>query len=94
MQLMLQDFKKFVTKGNVLDLAVAVILEIAFGLYMVVCILISLWYGFGYSTIPFLMIFAGGYFYVGFSSVYVLWRMNREAEEAALALEAAEPVST
>jgi len=29
---MLQDFKKFVTKGNVLDLAVAVILGIAFGL--------------------------------------------------------------
>jgi len=29
---MLQDFKKFVTKGNVLDLAVAVIIGIAFGL--------------------------------------------------------------
>jgi large conductance mechanosensitive channel len=29
---MLQDFRKFVTKGNVLDLAVAVILGIAFGL--------------------------------------------------------------
>jgi large conductance mechanosensitive channel len=30
--LMLQDFKKFVTKGNVLDLAVAVIIGVAFGL--------------------------------------------------------------
>lgn len=29
---MLADFKKFITKGNVLDLAVAVILGIAFGL--------------------------------------------------------------
>ena len=29
---MLQDFKKFITKGNVLDLAVAVIIGIAFGL--------------------------------------------------------------
>jgi len=69
------------------------VLEIAFGAYMAVCIIISVWYGFGYSTIPFLMIFSGGYFYVGFSSLYVLWRMNREAEEAA-ALAAANPVST
>ena len=68
--------------------------RIAFGTYMVVCILISLWYGFGYSTIPFLMIFAGGYFYVGFSSLYVMWRMHRAAELAALALEAGEPIST
>jgi large conductance mechanosensitive channel len=29
---MLQDFKKFVMKGNVLDLAVAVVIGIAFGL--------------------------------------------------------------
>jgi len=70
------------------------ILEIAFGTYMAVCIAISVWYGFGYSTIPFLMIFAGGYFYVGFSSLYVMWRMHREAELAALAIEAGEPVST
>ena len=70
------------------------VLEIAFGTYMALCIVISLWYGFGYSTIPFLLIFAGGYFYVGFSSLYVLWRMNREAEEAAAALAAAGPLST
>ncbi|HSZ59907.1 MAG TPA: glycosyltransferase [Tepidisphaeraceae bacterium] len=70
------------------------VLEIAFGTYMAACILISLWYAFGYSTIPFLMIFAGGYFYVGFTSLYVLWRMHREAEEAAAALAAAEPLST
>ncbi|HEY2588554.1 MAG TPA: glycosyltransferase [Tepidisphaeraceae bacterium] len=72
------------------------ILEIAFGTYMASCILISLWYAFGYSTIPFLMIFAGGYYYVGFSSLYVLFRMHREAEEAAamLALQAIEPAST
>jgi hypothetical protein len=41
------------------------------------------------------MIFAGGYYYVGFSSLYVLWRMHREAEEAAaLALPVIDPVST
>src|SRR5687768_7179711 len=57
------------------------IIEIAFGLYMATCIWISLWYGFGRGSVPFLVIFAGGYFYVGFSSLYVLWRMQQEAEE-------------
>ena len=57
------------------------IVEIAFGLYMATCIWISLWYGFGRGSVPFLVIFAGGYFYVGFSSLYVLWRMQQEAED-------------
>jgi hypothetical protein len=57
------------------------IIEIAFGLYMSCCIWISLWYGFGRGSVPFLVIFAGGYFYVGFSSLYVLWRMQQEAED-------------
>ena len=57
------------------------IIEIAFGLYMATCIWISLWYGFGRGSVPFLVIFAGGYFYVGFSSLYVLWRMQQEAED-------------
>ena len=56
-------------------------IEIAFGLYMSCCIWISLWYGFGRGSVPFLVIFAGGYFYVGFSSLYVLWRMQQEAED-------------
>ena len=56
------------------------ILEIAFGAYMLVCILIALWYHFGYGTIPFLIIFAGGYFYVGFASLHALWKMNKESE--------------
>jgi cellulose synthase/poly-beta-1,6-N-acetylglucosamine synthase-like glycosyltransferase len=55
-------------------------LEVAFGVYMTTCILISLWYGFGFGTIPFLVIFAGGYFYVGFASLHALWKMNKEAE--------------
>ena len=71
------------------------ILEIAFGCYMTACILISLWYGFGMTSIPFLMIFAGGYFYVGFASVHTLYKMHREAEEEArLLAEAADPAST
>jgi cellulose synthase/poly-beta-1,6-N-acetylglucosamine synthase-like glycosyltransferase len=58
------------------------IIEIAFGCYMSACIFISLFYGFGQGSVPFLLIFAGGYFYVGFSSMYVLWRMQQEADDA------------
>ena len=32
------------------------------------------------AAIPFLLIFAGGYFYVGFASLHALWKMNKEAE--------------
>ena len=46
------------------------------------------------SSIPFLAIFAGGYFYVGFSSMHSLYRMHREAEIEAELAAAAEPVST
>jgi hypothetical protein len=70
------------------------ILEVAFGCYMTACIAISLWYGFGMTSIPFLMIFAGGYFYVGFSSLHTLYKMHREAELEAELAEAAEPAST
>ena len=42
----------------------------------------------------FLLIFAGGYFYVGFASLKVLWNMNREAETEALLADAPEPAST
>ena len=69
-------------------------IEIAFGVYMVCCMGISIWYGFAQTTVPFLMIFAGGYFYVGFSSVATLLKMQRQADEAfALAAEP-EPLST
>jgi len=64
------------------------ILEIAFGCYMACCIYIALRWGFGVASVPFLVIFASGYFYVGLNSIYVLWKMNREAEEIAAAAEA------
>jgi hypothetical protein len=64
------------------------IIEIAFGLYMCACIYISLSMYFwtdmqvwsGMASIPFLLIFACGYFYVGFGSIYTLYQMNRPAE--------------
>ena len=67
-------------------------LEIAFGCYMVVCVVISLVWEFGRGSVPFLMIFAGGYFYVGFGSLHALYMMNQEAEEGVV--EVIEPVST
>lgn len=74
------------------------IVEIAFGCYMASCIWISVWYlcglwpdqpKSGIASLPFLLIFAGGYFYVGVGSVFALWKMQMEAE-AELAEETAE----
>jgi cellulose synthase/poly-beta-1,6-N-acetylglucosamine synthase-like glycosyltransferase len=67
------------------------IVEIAFGFYMTSFIFISLFYGFARPSVPFLLIFAGGYFYVGVSSIYVLYKMQRELEEEA---EVSEIIST
>jgi hypothetical protein len=73
------------------------LLEVGMGCYMLMCICISILWNFGQASIPFLLIFAGGYFYVGFGSVYTLYKMNQEAEEALLAAQAVEaggPAST
>jgi len=73
------------------------IIEIAFGCYMSSWIFISIYYQFCLQAVPFLGIFAGGYFYVGFNSLYALYRMAREArdaEAAALINNVVEPVST
>jgi len=67
------------------------IIEIAFGCYMASCIWISVWYQWAMASLPFLLIFAGGYFYVGFSSIYALYKMNQDAE--AEVVEAVEPAT-
>jgi hypothetical protein len=69
------------------------IIEIAFGCYMSCFIFISLYYNYAKGSVPFLLIFAGGYFYVGFSSLHVLWRMQQDQDAAALAAEATEALS-
>jgi cellulose synthase/poly-beta-1,6-N-acetylglucosamine synthase-like glycosyltransferase len=65
------------------------IIEISFGGYMASCLWISFWYQCGilpgsdksgWASVPFLLIFAGGYFYVGFGSILALWQMSQEAE--------------
>ena len=63
------------------------IIEIAFGAYMSCYIFISIKYNYATASVPFLLIFAFGYLYVGLSSLWVLWRMHQEAEAAALAAE-------
>ncbi len=70
------------------------ILEIAMGTYMLLCIYISIMWNFGQSSIPFLLIFAGGYFYVGFSSIQALHLMHREAQASNLLAAGVEPAST
>jgi cellulose synthase/poly-beta-1,6-N-acetylglucosamine synthase-like glycosyltransferase len=61
--------------------------EVAFGLYMVSFIVISLKYGAALTAIPFLMIFAGGYLYVGGSTIWVLYRRHQDALAAVAAQE-------
>jgi hypothetical protein len=68
------------------------IVEVAFGCYMSCFVFISLYYHFARGSVPFLLIFAGGYFYVGVNSLYVLWRMQQEAEQELA--EAQEALST
>jgi len=71
------------------------IVEIAFGCFMTVWIIFCIDIQFWMTSIPFLMIFAGGYFYVGFGTLHVLFKMQRQAREAIVAAAApADPVST
>jgi cellulose synthase/poly-beta-1,6-N-acetylglucosamine synthase-like glycosyltransferase len=69
------------------------IIEIAFGVYMSCFIFISLYYRYARGSIPFLAIFAGGYLYVGCTSLYVLWRMEQEHDALEQAAEAPEALS-
>jgi hypothetical protein len=67
-------------------------IEIAFGTYMCICAIISIIYSFGRGSVPFLLIFAGGYFYVGVGSIFAMWKMHQEAREETLLQLAAPPV--
>jgi hypothetical protein len=68
------------------------IIEITFGVYMSCWIAISIYYEFCLSSAPFLGIFAGGFYYVGFSSLRALHEMHKERE--AIVIAAVEPIST
>lgn len=62
------------------------ILEISFGIYMLCCIFISVYWGWALASVPFLTIFAGGYLYVGVHSLFALYRMS-QLHASALAIE-------
>jgi hypothetical protein len=66
------------------------IIEIAFGLYMSAWILVSVINNFCLTAVPFLGIFAGGFFYVGFSSLYTLHKMQQDPLQPAVAVLPAE----
>jgi hypothetical protein len=67
------------------------IIEIAFGMYMLCNVYISMKYDFGRASVPFLMIFAAGFFYVSFSSLWALWQMHSQQQETLQAILAAAP---
>jgi cellulose synthase/poly-beta-1,6-N-acetylglucosamine synthase-like glycosyltransferase len=69
------------------------ILEIAFGAYMAGCIYISIAYTWAMASLPFLIIFGGGYLYVGFGSLYAMYQMHREAKEPVTIPEVAQIVN-
>jgi hypothetical protein len=67
----------------------AAIVEIAFGIYMSAFIYVACVWDYAWFSVPFLAIFAGGYFYVGVTTVYVLWQMHAEKIAAVEGAEAA-----
>jgi len=73
------------------------IVEIAFGVYMTICAYISISMYLGYwdnatlAAIPFLLVFAAGYLYVGVGSVYALWKMQVQADAEFAAALAEQP---
>lgn len=68
------------------------VLEVCFGLYMSVFIWIACVYDYAWASVPFLAIFAGGYMYVGVSTLTTLWHMHTEKLDA-MAAEP-KPIST
>lgn len=61
-----------------------VVIELAFGLYMLQCAFFAVQHGWRAAVcVPFLLLFASGYLYVGFSSAAVHYRTWAEARKAA-----------
>ena len=73
-------------------------LEILFGVYMSYCLYLAIDMFFrnkvevgitGLAGVPFLAIFAGGYFYVGLATLHALWKMQQQNNAARAAVSAA-----
>jgi cellulose synthase/poly-beta-1,6-N-acetylglucosamine synthase-like glycosyltransferase len=76
-----QNWKK---KVGTLDLKKSFVpfLELLFGLYMVGCIIMCLYFGTAPMSIPFLVLFAVGYFYVSLSSFALQFQMARKIKQS------------
>ena len=61
------------------------LIEIAMGLYMIQCAAISFQEHATLLSLPFLLLFAGGYLYVGIASLRNQWRVARSHQQPALA---------
>ena len=59
------------------------LLEVLMGLYMVLCIRLSMEVSHPVISVPFLVLFAVGYLYVGLSSLWSQWASRRAAATAA-----------
>ena len=57
------------------------LLEVALGLYVLHCAWLSLDVGHTVVSLPFLLLFASGYFYVGLSSLYSHWSARRPSTQ-------------
>jgi cellulose synthase/poly-beta-1,6-N-acetylglucosamine synthase-like glycosyltransferase len=68
------------------------VVELAFGCYITTFIYIACVYDYAFFSVPFLVIFASGYFYVGISTIRTLWQMHADGVEAATSASAAAEV--
>jgi hypothetical protein len=56
-------------------------IELGFGIYMLGCITMCLHFGTAPMSVPFLVLFALGYFYVSFSSFHLQYQMNQQVKQ-------------
>ena len=69
--------------------------EMGFGFYMILCILMCLYYRVAPFSIPFLVLFACGYFYVSFTSLALQWQSgHKKADTSKLQMVPVSDVGT
>ncbi len=66
--------------------------ELAIGLYLLACVIISLWFNRAASCVPFMLIFMFGYLYVGGLSLHRLWLSSRTTKMDTLEIMTPAPV--
>jgi hypothetical protein len=67
------DWKKKAGSFNKKKLSLLPFVEIIFGLYLLFCASVAMWFDSAWGTVPFLIIFAVGYLYVGVLTIHSRW---------------------